>query len=171
MSRPKNKSELLIQSATQYDRLMALVKSFEEIEITFPEGYLNRNVKDVLAHLHQWHLMMLDWYSTGMKGIKPEIPAKGYTWKTTPDLNREIWKKYKDVPLKEVIPLLHRSHQEVSHLIEKHTNDELFEKKRYKWTGTTSLGAYLISATSSHYDWASKLIRKCMKASLETEST
>ncbi len=48
-------------------------------------------------------------------------------------------------------------------LIEKHSDVELFEKKRYKWTGTTSLGAYLISSTSSHYDWAIKLIKRSMK--------
>ena len=45
-------------------------------------------------------------------------------------------------------------------------DDELFEKKRYKWTGSTSLGAYLVSATSSHYDWAFKLIKKCLKKQL-----
>ena len=39
------------------------------------------------------------------------------------------------------------------------------EKKKYKWTGSTSLGAYLVSATSSHYDWAYKLIKKCLKTS------
>ncbi|MEL6140134.1 MAG: ClbS/DfsB family four-helix bundle protein, partial [Bacteroidota bacterium] len=33
----------------------------------------------------------------------------------------------------------------------------------YAWTGTTSLGAYLISSTSSHYDWAYKLIKRCKK--------
>ena len=33
----------------------------------------------------------------------------------------------------------------------------------YHWTATTSLGSYLVSATSSHYDWALKLIRKSIK--------
>ncbi len=39
-------------------------------------------------------------------------------------------------------------------------DEDLFAKKRYPWTGTTSVGAYLVSATSSHYAWASRLIRK-----------
>ncbi len=54
----------------------------------FPEGTLNRNIRDVLAHLHEWHLMVQGGYDRE----KPDIPAKGYTWKTTPDLNREIQK-------------------------------------------------------------------------------
>ena len=48
-------------------------------------------------------------------------------------------------------------------LIEKHTDDELFTKKKYEWTGTTSLGAYLISATSSHYDWGLKTVKPLKK--------
>jgi hypothetical protein len=59
--------------------------------------------------------------------------------------------------------LLDASYQDIQKLIIAHTNEELFEKKRYKWTGSTSLGAYLISNTSSHYDWAIKLIKKSMK--------
>ncbi len=107
--------------------------------------------------------MMLEWYEVGMRGEKPEILAKGYTWKTSPELNRWIWEKYSNTPLQEARESLDISHQEVRGLIEKHTDHELFEKKRYKWTGTTSLGAYLISATSSHYDWALKLIKKTIK--------
>ena len=106
---------------------------------------------------------MFDWYIVGMKGEKPEIPAKGYTWKTTPELNRWIWEKYKDTPLADAKKDLKSSFIKIRSLIEKHNDEELFEKKRYKWTGTTSLGAYLVSATSSHYDWAIKLIKKAKK--------
>ena len=49
-------------------------------------------------------------------------------------------------------------------LIEKFTNEELFEKKNFDWTGTSTLGAYCVSATSSHYDWAMKKIKAHIKA-------
>ena len=52
-----------------------------------------------------------------------------------------------------------KSHKETMALIEKHTDDELFSKKKYPWTGTTSLGAYFISNTSSHYNWGLKTIK------------
>jgi hypothetical protein len=48
-------------------------------------------------------------------------------------------------------------------LITAHTDAELFTKKHYNWTGTTSLGAYFISATSSHYDWAMKKLRQAKR--------
>ena len=165
MSRPKNKSELLELSGKNFVRLNSLVDSYSSdlLQDEFPEGYLNRNIRDVLAHLHHWHLLLLQWYEIGMAGERPDMPAKGYTWKSMPDLNREIRKKYQNTDLHRVRKMLQKSFNQVMAIIEKHTDAELFEKKRYNWTGSTSLGAYLISATSSHYDWAYKLINKCMK--------
>ena len=165
MPRPKTKTELIHLAEENYKKLLGFVDSMsaEEREADFPPGTMNRTIRDVLAHLHHWHLMMLDWYKEGMSGRKPEMPAKGYTWKTTPDLSRKIWEDYRHMPLSKARASFEKSHAEVMKLIEKHSNEELFEKKRYKWTGSTSLGAYLISATSSHYDWALKLIRKAKK--------
>ncbi|KAF2518394.1 ClbS/DfsB family four-helix bundle protein [Flavobacterium salilacus subsp. salilacus] len=165
MPRPKTKEELLYLSNENFKKLYVFIENlgYEEQVKEFPEGTMNRNIRDVLAHLHHWHLLMLNWYEVGMSGAKPEIPAKGYTWKTTPELNKWIWNEYQNKSLDEVKALLADSFKEVQHLIVKHTDEELFEKKRYKWTGTTSLGACLISASSSHYDWAIKLIKKNKK--------
>ncbi len=165
MARPKNKSDLISLGQENYKLLNELVDSYsaEEQESDFPPGTLNRNIRDVLAHLHHWHLMFLGWYEAGMKGEKPEMPAKGYSWKTTPDLNLEIRKRYTRTPLSEVRKMLETSFHDVLNIIESHSNEELFTKKRYKWTGSTSLGAYLVSATSSHYDWAIKLIKRAKR--------
>lgn len=53
-------------------------------ERTFKPGTMNRNIRDVLGHLHHWHMLMLGWYSVGMNGGKPVMPAVGYTWANTP---------------------------------------------------------------------------------------
>ncbi len=165
MPRPKTKDELSELSQKNFTKLRELVDSYSQKEQTaeFPKGTMNRNIRDILAHLHHWHLMMLDWYKVGMKGEKPEMPAKDYTWKTVPELNRVIWEKYRTIELEKVRNDLNQSYQQLQKIIERHSNEELFEKKRFKWTGTTSLGSYLVSATSSHYDWALKLIKKAKK--------
>jgi hypothetical protein len=93
------------------------------------------------------------------------MPATGYSWKTTPELNKWIWEKYAETDLSEAKTSLAESFRQIQTIIEKHSNEELFEKKRYKWTGTTSIGSYIVSATSSHYDWAFKLINKAKKNS------
>ncbi len=165
MARPKTKSELLIASKENFNKLNAIIDQLSEAEQQkeFPEGTMNRNIRDVLGHLHHWHLMMLDWHEVGMSGKKPHMPAKGYTWKMTPELNRWIHANYQNTSLDTVRTLLNESYLAVQQLINHHSEEELFEKKRYKWTGSTSLGAYLISSTSSHYDWALKLIKKANK--------
>ena len=165
MPRPRTKEELVALSQLNFTKLNQFVDSFSanEKNAEFPKGTLNRNIRDVLAHLHHWHLMMLDWYEFGMKGEKPHMPAKGYTWKTTPELNRSIWEQHKNSDLKKTREDLNTSYLRIQRLIDQHSNEELFEKKHFKWTGTTSLGAYLISATSSHYEWAHKLIKKVKK--------
>jgi hypothetical protein len=165
MPRPKTKKELVEFGKANYRSLLNFIRSVprEELENEFPPGYLNRNIRDVLAHLHHWHLMMLEWYKVGMSGIKPDMPSKGYTWKTVPELNRKIQDTYSNVDLKVVKDSLDESFEDLQEIIAQHSEEELFEKKYYPWTGSTSLGSYLISATSSHYDWALKLIKKCRR--------
>jgi len=165
MPKPESKNELLAASQKNYKDLMDLINAYskEELEQEFPHGTLNRNIRDVLVHLHHWHLLFLGWYEVGMKGEKPSMPFEGYTWKTMPELNKKIWQEYQNTDLKTAKKLLNKSFQTVQSLISNHSNKELFEKKRYPWTGSTSLGVYLISNTSSHYNWAIKLIRKSKK--------
>lgn len=165
MPRPQTKTELVHLADANYQKLAEFIESLspEDQNGDFPEGTMNRNIADVIFHLHEWHKMMLNWHRIGSLGQKPEMPAKGFTWKSTTLLNQKLWAQNKDRPLAEALQLFAESHLEVFHLIKGHSEEELFTKKKYPWTGSTSLAAYLISATSSHYDWALKLIRKAIK--------
>jgi hypothetical protein len=165
MPRPTTKAELLAQSRSTHDALNAFIDGLSpaDRDRAFKPGTMNRNIRDVLGHVHHWHLLMVEWYAVGMAGGKPEMPAKGYTWPDTQELNQWIHAHYQSTSLTEIRSLFERSHAEVMVLVERHTDAELFTKQRYAWTGSTSLGAYLVSSTSSHYDWAVKLIRKGLR--------
>ncbi|ERJ59072.1 ClbS/DfsB family four-helix bundle protein [Sphingobacterium paucimobilis] len=163
MARPTNKESLITLSQSSFNKLLSLIDSLPDPKAEFPSGTMNRNVRDVLGHLHHWHLLMLEWYKTGSKGEKPAMPATGYSWKETPELNKKIWEECQHSTLSDTRQRLINSYNQIQEIIKSHTNEELFEKKKYKWTGTTSLGAYLVSATSSHYEWAFKLIKKASK--------
>lgn len=163
MPRPTSKTELLQLSQENFKNLIDFVSVQENPNKEFRGNTMNRNIRDVLGHLHHWHEMFLNWYKIGMQGEKPAIPKEGYTFADTPKLNREIWESCQNISLDEVLVLFQKSFEKVFSIIEKHTDEELFTKKKYKWTGSTSLGSYLISATSSHYDWALKLMKKRIK--------
>jgi len=168
MPRPINKKDLLELSEINFNKLLNLINELpEEIKNkTFIKNELNerdKTISDIITHLHEWHLMMQNWYKIGMSGKKPSIPAEDVTWQKLPVLNHRIWEKYKGTELKKAIALLKKSHKDVMGLVEKHTEEELFTKKKYEWTGTTSLGAYFISSLSSHYDWGIKTIKPIKK--------
>jgi hypothetical protein len=168
MPRPVNKKELLELAEINCNKLLDFIAALpDDIKTAVYENdELNdrdKTVSDVICHLHEWHLMMAGWYKTGMAGKKPAIPAEDVTWQTLPVLNRRIWERYKGTELKKAITMFKKSHRDMMALIDKHTDAELFTNKRYDWTGTTSLGAYLISATSSHYDWGLKTIKPLKK--------
>ncbi len=162
MPRPQNKADLLAQSKLNFEKLFGFIDSFDtkEQEREFGKDMLNRNIKDVLFHLHEWHLMMLSWYEIGIKGDMPDIPAKEYTWQQIPELNKKLWEKHKSGTLKNARKLVEDSHEKMMKIINSHTSEDFFQKKKYKWTGTTSMGSYFVSATASHYDWAYKEIKK-----------
>lgn len=162
MPRPTDKASLLDQCDSRFAALLALVDSLppERQAAEFAFEQRDRNVRDTLAHLHAWHLMMLEWHRVGMSGATPEIPGKGYTWQTLPGLNKEIWESYQGVGLASVRTSLEASQDEVRRLIEAHTDSQLFTKALYPWTKSTSLGAYFVSCTASHYDWATKIVRR-----------
>ena len=168
MGRPTDKKGLLELSEVNFNKLLDFINELpDELKNkTYKNNELNdrdKTVADVLCHLHEWHLMMENWYKIGMAGKKPAIPAEGVTWQTLPVLNHRIWEKYKGTDLKSAVALLKKSHKKIMDMIGKHTDDELFTKKKYEWTGTTSLGAYFISSTSSHYDWGLKTIKPLKK--------
>ena len=98
MARPKSKKELLDLSTRFFLRFMDQVDGIytEHGDADFPAGTMNRNMKDVMAHVHEWHNLMIAWYNIGMSGEKLKMPKEGYTWKTVPALNKVILETYKE---------------------------------------------------------------------------
>ena len=167
MPRATSKPELLVSANEQFTKLWKLIDSMsdEEQNAAFLFEDRDKNLRDVLVHLYEWHLMMQSWHKIGtIEGGTPDVPGKGYTWKTLPDLNLKIWEKYQCTLLDEAKRRLCESHNMILALIEPHTNEELFDRGVYKWTKTTTLGAYFISSTASHYDWAMKKLKMHIKS-------
>ena len=74
-------------------------------------------------------------------------------------MNVVFWENHQGTSYDKSHKNLKKNHAAVLDLISKFTNEELFEKKHFLWTGTTNLGSYCVSATSSHYDWAQKKMK------------
>ena len=175
MARPQTKEDLLIAANENYEKLNGLIEKMSDKELTTPFDFSkdekkkeahwkrDKNLRDVLIHLYEWHQLILKWVHSNQNGEeKPFIPEP-YNWRTYGDMNVEFWKKHQNTSLEDATKALQKSHKEVLKLAENFTNEELFSKKVYKWVGGSTLGSYFVSATSSHYDWAIKKLKAHQK--------
>jgi hypothetical protein len=160
MGRPSNKEQLLTAASAEFARLWEAVELVSTESREQPGACDSWSVKDLLAHLHAWHEMVLGWERAGSVDQEVEIPGVGFTWAEIPALNQTIFERTHHDSWKHVTAQLRKSHEALIDVIDSYSDKDLFAKKKFAWTGTTSVGSYLVSATSSHYLWASKLIRQ-----------
>lgn len=124
----------------------------------------SRNPRDVVTHVHAWHLMVARWCREGDQGGFPRVPGDGRTWRELPAINDEIWERFRATSYDTARELLLASHHDVMSLIEEHTDEQLFDKDVYPWTRTSTLGSYFVSCTSSHYVWARKTLKAILRS-------
>ena len=165
MPRPTTKSDLIQVANDQFAKLWSLIgeMSDEEKSTDIVPNERDKNVRDVLVHLYEWHCLLLNWIrSNTNRNPAPFLPAP-YNWKTYPQMNVVFWEKHQNTSYTDAETMLKKTHKEVLALIATFSNEALFSKGTFDWTGTTTLGSYCVSATSSHYDWAIKDIKKALK--------
>ena len=165
MPRPTTKADLIQAANDQFAKLWTLIgeMSDEEKRADIVPNERDKNVRDILVHLYEWHCLLLNWIRSNTNGNPaPFLPAP-YNWKTYPQMNVVFWEKHQSTSYTDAETMLNKTHKEVMALIETFSNEDLFSKGAFDWTGMTTLGSYCVSATSSHYDWAFKDIKKALK--------
>lgn len=178
MARPTTKPDLIESANAQFDKLWKLIDSMPEeaqnAPFDFGDDFLqkqkeahwarDKNLRDVLVHLYEWHQLLINWINENQSGnTKPFLPEP-YNWKTYGQMNVGFWEKHQNTPYEKAKAMLKESHAGTMKLIEPFSNDALFSKAFFSWTGTTTLGSYYVSATSSHYDWAMKKVKRHIKS-------
>lgn len=166
MPRPTTKALLQGASEDSFCKLFELIHSMtpEEQEQSFSFDDRDKNIRDVLIHLYEWHQLLLNWVNSNRSGNQANFLPEPYNWKTYPQMNLEFWLKHQVTSLSHSIELLNQSHLDCKHLIDQFSDEELFTKKFFSWTGSTTLGSYCVSATSSHYQWAIKKVKQHKKS-------
>ena len=165
MARAATKYDLIQSAEEQFAKMWKFVDSMTEEEQTAVFCFEDRdkNIRDILIHLYEWHQLLLQWVRSNQAGEARSFLPEPYNWKTYPEMNVGFRQKHQETPYTLAEELLRQSHADVLAMIEPFSNDELFSKKYFSWTGTTSLGSYCVSATASHYDWAMKKMKTHLK--------
>ena len=179
MARPQTKADLIEAAGQNYDKLLNLIGSMTDAELTTTFDFSDdpkkkeahwkrdKNVKDILVHLHEWHTLMLKWVENNRAGSRKPFLMEGYNWKTYGDMNVIFWENGQALTQNEALAQFQDSHQKIMQTIEEMTDNELFQKNAFDWTGGSTVGSYFVSVTSSHYDWAMKKIKAHKKKTAE----
>lgn len=171
MSRAKTKTELLEAAVEEYNKLLLMIENMTEKELSvefdfsgFPskkEAHWSRDkcIRDIIIHLYEWHMLLIKWVEANRVGKNVAFLPEPYNFRTIADMNIGFFNKHQQTKLEDAYILFNDSHSKVLKIIEMYSDEELFTKKYFNWTGSSSLGSYCVSATSSHYNWAMKKLK------------
>ena len=125
MPRPKNKEELITAANTNYEKLLTMIENRtdaeKETEYDFSsdekkkEAHWKRdkNLRDVLIHLNEWHLLLLEWLQNRENGSNKPFLMEGYNWKTYGDMNLVFYNRCQTISEEEALEKFKDSHKRV----------------------------------------------------------
>jgi hypothetical protein len=156
-----SKSQLVADIRTAHDALCAqldgIPKSRWREGGVWGDGW---TVSDLVAHLAEWQFMFLAWYDAGLSGVTPAMPAPGYKWNELPRLNRAIWAKHRARSHASARADFDAGYSRILDLVERLSERQLLEPGHFAWTGAHGLKTYLGGNSSSHYRFASKVLKR-----------
>lgn len=162
MSRPTNKSELVQLSNELFQNLMDFIFNLSEKARyqTFKTRERDKNIRDILYHLHAWHEMLLKWFLIDEEGGTPILPSPGYTWDDLDALNQTFWEDAQAFTLDHVISLIDVSHQKVILKIESLDDQALHGEGYFKWAGKAPIFRLIDAIMAHHYEWGLTTLKK-----------
>ena len=171
MARPQTKNDLIEAANLNCEKLLKLIETMTDVELGTEFDFSSddkkkeahwgrdKNLRDVLIHLSEWHNLMLNWVKNNKAGVNKPFLMEGYNWKTYGDMNLLFWKRNQLISTEAAMEQFKETHEKIMNVIMEMSNEELFQKNVYDWVGGSTIGSYFISVTSSHYDWAMKKIK------------
>lgn len=150
-----SKSQFVSETEKQWQLLWELAESCNASRNS------QRQLKQILAHLHAWHRLLLTWYSSGHDG-DPDLPAPGFNWQQTRELNRQLDDEFAPVEMASVRRRLKLSHGRVMKMVGELSENQFQNPGHFRWTKKNAIASYIVPNTVSHYRWATRKIKKLM---------
>ena len=177
MSRPTTKTELIAAAAQSYEELLSFIDTLTPQELSTPFDFSDtkkkeahwardKNLRDVLTHLYEWHRLLLTWVDSNQSGVsRPFLPLP-YNWKTYGQMNQGFWQAHQSTSLQTAKELFTASHRDTMSLLASLSESELFTPGAFPWCPKSPLASFFAANTSSHYAWALKKLKahcRCLK--------
>ena len=165
MAVPKNKEELIFEIENNYSKLKKDLETIpteltKEKELEGHAKETKMSISNLVAYLIGWGELVLKWNRKKENGEIVDFTEKGYKWNELGKLAQKLYSDYENVDYSDLLNRLDQTVNKTQKLIEKNTNEELYEKPWYdKWTK----GKMIQLNTSSPYKNARIRVRKWTK--------
>ena len=63
-------------------------------------------MRDLLAHLYEWHRLMIHFVDENQNGKSTPFLPEEYNWRTIAPMNQEFWKKHQSTSQEEMTQML-----------------------------------------------------------------
>ena len=175
MPKPTNKRELIASMQDGYEKLYEQINKLSAESAAAPFNFpantkkcgvrwmYDRCLRDLLAHLHEWQVLMRVFVQNIREGNPRDFLPDEYR-KNYHEMDKMIVEKHQGTNLEEAKSLLEKTHQEMLNLADTFSDEELFSRGVYKCTYTTTMAAYFESVTTSPYSQAVKLLKTHQKS-------
>lgn len=160
-------TKIALQNAIQLN-YEQLYKELQSIPIAFTalpelEGHAKgtfMSINNLLAYLIGWGTLVLKWYTKKENHESVDFPETGYKWNELGKLAQKFYNDYHEEDFTSLTNKLDQTVEAILALIEKKSQQELYEVTWYKkWT----LGRMIQFNTSSPYSNAKARISKWKK--------
>lgn len=132
MARPKTKVELLLKADHDYAKLWDFISSMNYIELSTKFDFSkdpnkkkghwkrDRNLRDILVQLYEWHQLLIKWINSNMAGIEKPFLPEPYNWETYECMNNGIWTVHQRTTFEDSKNMIIKSHIEVMNIDKVH---------------------------------------------------
>ncbi|MGN0033404.1 MAG: ClbS/DfsB family four-helix bundle protein [Candidatus Limimorpha sp.] len=173
MERPQDKETLKVSVISKYDEMMQLIDATDKDILgsdftaalsgkcsTFEQG---NNMRDILMHIYEWQQLQLAFVNNIRNGDPKDFIPEPYR-KNYHEMDRDNWMRHQAIHIDEAICAVSKSHLVMLELMDSFSENELFGKKVFKNTYTTTMAAYFLSVTYTPYNQAVRRLKSHIRS-------
>lgn len=157
------KQELLEAIQDEWQNLLSTLDLLSETQMLQTGDEDGWNVKDILAHITAWELLMVDWIEASLRGETPDRPVPGEPWDDLDLINQQFYDLHKGSPLSEVFAQFHNVHHVAYSKVASLTERDLMDPERFVWRAGHPLWHMVADNTWRHYDEHREVIEDWLK--------
>ena len=147
----ETKAELLTVTEASYQRLRDELAGLTDDEMREPHPPDGWSIKDVLAHISGWERMFTGWMDALLRGESPDRPDSiDQAWLDA--TNTRLYEESRDRSPEEVRIDAAEWHAAIMALIERMSEADLFDPRRFPYTGGDPVAPWVRGNADEHYD-------------------